>query len=49
MQNTTSQPARSPIWSAIFAPYFASGSAFARVRLYTVRSQPPLASRAAIS
>src|SRR6266516_7881521 len=49
MQNTMSQPARSGSESTIFAPSFASGSAFARVRFHTVSSQPPFARRRAIS
>src|SRR6266853_1965826 len=49
MQNTTSQPVSSGSESTIFAPSFASGSAFARVRFHTVRSQPPFARRRAIS
>src|SRR5712692_2816374 len=49
MQNTMSQPASSGSESTIFAPSLASGSAFARVRFHTVRSQPPFASRRAIS
>src|SRR2546427_5061003 len=49
MQNTMSQPASSGKSSAILAPSLASGSAFARVRFHTVRSQPAFASRRAIS
>src|SRR5258707_3259285 len=49
MQNTMSQPASSGKPSAILAPSLASGSAFARVRFHTVMSQPPFASRRAIS
>ncbi len=49
MQNTISQAASSATRSTIFAPYWASGSAFARVRFQTRRSAPPFASRAAIS
>src|SRR5215831_18965201 len=49
MQNTMSQPARSLRLSTIFAPSFASGSAFARVRFHTAMSQPPFARRFAIS
>src|SRR5438445_705371 len=49
MQNTMSQPARSVRESAIFAPSFASGSAFAGVRFQTAMSQPDFASRRAIS
>src|SRR5439155_24964292 len=49
MQNTMSQPASSGSEATIFAPSFASGSAFARVRFHTVRSQPPFARRRAIS
>src|SRR6266849_6112785 len=49
MQNTMSQPARSGRESAIFAPSFASGSAFAGVRFQTAMSQPDFASRRAIS
>src|SRR6267378_3342822 len=49
MQNTMSQPESSGSESTIFAPSFASGSAFARVRFHTVVSQPDFASRRAIS
>src|SRR6266571_4140435 len=49
MQKTMSQPASSGRLLTIFAPSFASGSAFARVRFHTVRSQPPFARRRAIS
>src|SRR5262252_440346 len=49
MQNTMSQPARSLRLSTIFAPSFASGSAFARVRFHTAMSHPPFARRFAIS
>ena len=34
---------------AIFAPDFANGSAFSRVRFHTVISHPPFASRSAIA
>src|SRR5712691_7715236 len=49
MQNTMSQPASSGSESTIFVRSFASGSAFARVRFHTLRSQPPFARRRAIS
>src|SRR5919197_6198668 len=49
MQNTMSRRASSASVSTSFAPYLASGSALARVRFQTAMSQPPFASRAAIS
>src|SRR5438309_5008732 len=49
MQKTISRRARSAIESTIFAPYFPSGSALARVRFQTAMSQSPFARRAAIS
>src|SRR5437763_1870353 len=49
MQKTMSRRASSASASTIFAPYFASGSALARVRFHTAMSQPPFARRAAIS
>src|SRR6266850_5702359 len=49
MQKTMSRPASSPSESTTLAPYFASGSALARVRFQTAMSQPPFASRPAIS
>src|SRR5690242_14641018 len=49
MQKTMSHPARSGIELTIFAPSFASGSAFERVRFHTAMSQPPLARRLAMS
>src|SRR5205814_7635510 len=49
MQKTMSRRASSASASTIFAPYLASGSAFARVRFQTAMSQPPFARRAAIS
>src|SRR3989442_8954665 len=39
----------SPTESTTLAPYFASGSALARVRFHTAMSQPPFARRPAIS
>ncbi|MNC87013.1 hypothetical protein D3C83_27070 [compost metagenome] len=47
--NTMSQPARSASESTTFAPDFASGSAFARVRFHTEMSHPAFASRSAIA
>src|SRR3954464_1823247 len=44
MTKTMSQPASSGSVETIFAPSFASGSALARVRFHTLRSQPALAS-----
>src|SRR6267143_5884789 len=49
MQKTMSRRASSASESTIFAPYFASGSALARVRFQTAMSHPPFARRAAIS
>ena len=49
MQNTMSLAASSVSSFTTFAPYFASGSAFALVRFHTAMSQPPLARRSAIA
>src|SRR5258706_2448586 len=49
MQKTMSRPASSVTSFAIVAPYFTSGSAFARVRFHASTSAPPRARRAAIS
>jgi hypothetical protein len=49
MQNTMSRAASSGSAVAIFAPYFSSGSALARVRFHASTSAPPFARRAAIS